>query len=201
MVLSFLVNGVPDLLAYVREAPEATHAALAALQETLSDYAQAALEQGADGIFFAVKAADGDQLTRAQYAEFGLPYDRPVLDAAAGGWLNLLHLCGDHLYFEVAGDLPSPLISWALSPDNPSLAAGRTRARRAVIGGVSPKPQIREMTPAQVAAEVDAALADTRGVQMMIGPGCSVSPDTPEANLDAAIHALAAWVANSELGV
>lgn len=190
MVLSFLVNGVPDLLAYLRQAPAATHVSLAAIRETLAAYAQAALQHGADGIFFAVKAADADQMTRAQYAEFGLPYDRPVLDAAARGWLNLLHLCGDRLYFDVASDLPSPFVSWALSPHNPSLAAGRDLAHRAVIGGVSPKPQIRDMTPAQVEAEVHAALADTGGIQMMIGPGCSVSPDTPQANLDAAIRAL-----------
>ena len=73
MVLSFLVNGVPDLLAYVRQAPAAAHAALAAIRETLAAYAQAAVEHGADGIFFAVKAADADQMTRANTPSSGCP--------------------------------------------------------------------------------------------------------------------------------
>ena len=196
MVLAYLVGGPENLLGYLTEAPAATKAALGVLRETLAGYAQASLENGADGVFYAIKAADGSLMTRDQYAEFGLPYDRPALDAASRGWFNLLHLCGDQLYFEVVDDLPSAFVSYALSPENPTLAAGRDRAHRAVIGGVSPKPQIREMTPAQVAAEVTAALDDTGGVQMMIGPGCSISPDTPEANLDAANQALRDWARN-----
>jgi len=46
------------------------------------------------------------------------------------------------------------------------------------------------MTPEQVAAEVEAAIQDTDGKGMMIGPGCSISPDTPEANLRAAREAV-----------
>ena len=149
---------------------------------------------GADGIFFAIKAADADQMSPQEYGQFGLPYDRPVLDAASAGWLNLIHLCGDQIYFEVLDDFPSPFVSYdTRSPHNPSLSEGRDRAQRAVIRGVSSKSQIRDMTPEQVMAEVTNALEDTGGTQMMIGPGCSISPDTPEANLRAAKHALAEW--------
>lgn len=194
MVLSYLVGGSSDkMLELLRGYPGETRAALAAICRTCVDYAQACLENSADGIFFAIKAAGSDQMTRDEYAEFGLPYDRPVLDAAARGWLNMLHLCGPHLYFEVVDDLPSPLLNWGMDPGNPNLAAGRDMANRAVIGGVSPKPKIRDMMPEEVAAEVYAALNDTGGIRMMIGPGCSISPDSPEANLDAAKEALETW--------
>ena len=200
MILASLTNGPDAMLGYVREAPQAAHAALAAIRESMAAYAQASLENGADGVFFAIKAADTDQMTREEYAQFGLPYDRPVLDAANSGWLNLLHLCGDHLYFEVADDLPSAFVSYALSTDNPPLSEGRVRAKRAVIGGVSPKPFIRDMTPEQVAAEVVAALEDTSGLRMLIGPGCSISPDTPPANLHAATRAVTDWAAKHNTG-
>ena len=194
MVLASMTNGQANLLEYVQDRPQATHAALAAIRDTLAGYAQASVQNGADGIFLAIKAAGVDQMSPQEYAQFGLPYDRPVLDAASAGWLNLIHLCGDQVYFDVLADLPSPLVSYdALSPHNPSLSEGQKRAQRAVIGGVSPKPQIRQMSPEQVAAEVSAALEDTGGTQMMIGPGCSISPDTPEVNLRAAKRALAEW--------
>lgn len=187
MVLAYLAGESTDrMLGLVRSHPEATGAALGAIRDTLAAYAEACLEHGADGIFLAIKAASSEQMTREEYAKFGLPFDRPILDAASRGSLNMLHLCGPHLYFDVVDDLPSPLLNWALAPGNPGLAEGRDRARRAVIGGVSPKPRIREMTPAEVAAEVQAALAATNGVRVMIGPGCSISPDTPPGNLDAA---------------
>jgi len=46
------------------------------------------------------------------------------------------------------------------------------------------------MTPAQAAAEVDAAIQGTGGTRMMIGPSCSISADTPEVNLRPARQAV-----------
>jgi uroporphyrinogen decarboxylase len=194
MVFTYLVNGVENMLTYVRRHPQETHAALAILQDALEGYAEACIEHGADGIFYAIKAASADQMTHEEYLEFGLPYDRPVLDAAAyRGWFNMLHLCGDRLYFDVAKSLRTPLINWQIGPGNPSLSEGREAADRAVIGGVSPKPDILTMTPGQVAQQVQLALEETGGQRMMIGPGCSISPDTPDENLFAAKEALESW--------
>jgi uroporphyrinogen decarboxylase len=194
MVLTYLAGESSQrVLELVRSHPAAVATALGAIRDTYVAYAQACLENGADGIFFAIKAASAAQMTREEYARFGLPFDRPILDAARRGWLNMLHLCGPHLYFEVVDELPSPLLNWGLDAGNPGMAEGRDRAKRAVIGGVSPKPRIREMAPAEVVEEVRVALSATNGVGVMIGPGCSISPDTPEANLDAARAAVAAW--------
>ncbi|HSB77431.1 MAG TPA: uroporphyrinogen decarboxylase family protein [Candidatus Methylomirabilis sp.] len=198
MVLQFLAAESPDaMLGLVRNHPEETHAALAIIRDTLASYAQACLDDGADGIFLAVKAASAGQMTRQEYADFGLPYDRPILEAAGRGWLNMLHLCNARLYFDVAKDLPAPLLSWGLDPGNPSLSQGRDLTGRAVIGGVSAKPRIRSMTPEEVRAEVLRALDDTAGVRTMIGPGCSISPDTPEANLFAVRSAVEEWQSTS----
>lgn len=196
MVLAALANGSDAVLRYLRQDPKAVHHALAALRDTLAGYARAAIANGADGVFLAVKAAANGEMTRQEYAEFGLPYDRPVLDAASAGWFNMIHLCGEHLYTEVAADLPAPLISYdALAAGNPPLSEMARQTQRVVVGGVSPKPQIRTMTPEAVAAEVTAALADTNGMQIMIAPGCSISPDTPEENLFAAKRAVEQWAA------
>ncbi len=187
MVLTYLVGeSAPRMLDLIRNYPVETEAALAAIRDTYADYARACLRQGANGIFLGIKGCSQDQMTRQEYARFGLPYDQPVLAAAEAGWLNILHLCGPHLYFDVVTHLPSPLLSFALDPGNPSLSQARDRANRAVIGGVSAKPRIRDMTPEEVASEVEAAIKDTGATRLMIGPGCSISPDTPEVNLDAA---------------
>jgi uroporphyrinogen decarboxylase len=192
MVLTFLAGESAErMLRLVRTHAGAVTAALAAIRDTYIAYATACMESGADGIFFAIKAATKDQLTREEYRRFGLPFDRPILDAAGRGWLNMLHLCGPDLYFDVVDDLPSPLLNWALDAGNPGLAEGRERARRAVIGGVSAKPRLGLMSPAEVAEEVRSALEATGGTRTMIGPGCSINPDTPEANLDAAREAVA----------
>jgi len=194
MVLQFLVGESPELmLRLIREHPREAHAGLAAVRDTLVEYARQCIARGADGIFLAIKAASANQMTRAEYAEFGLPYDRAVLIGAERGWLNMLHLCEANLYFEVANAFPVPLVSWGLDRGNPTLSEGRAMVKRAVIGGVSPKPRIRTMTPEEVRAEVATALTETESRQMMIGPGCSISPDTPESNLFAVCDAVQAW--------
>jgi uroporphyrinogen decarboxylase len=194
MVLTYLLGESPArMLELIRSNPDEAEATLAVIRDTYADYARACLQHGADGIFLGIKACSVNQMTREEYARFGLPYDQPILDAAREGWLNMLHLCGPHLYFEVVAYLPSQLLSFGLDPGNPSLSQARDRGNRCVIGGVSAKPQIRDMTPEQVASEVKAAIADTGGNRMMIGPGCSISPDTPEANLHAARQAVERW--------
>jgi uroporphyrinogen-III decarboxylase len=80
---------------------------------------------------------------------------------------------------------------------NPSLAETVQHGRGLVVGGVSPKPQILTMTPEAVAEEVQAALVETNGVRLAIGPGCSISPDAPTENLLAAKQAVDAWAAQS----
>jgi uroporphyrinogen decarboxylase len=194
MVLAYLVGeSTPRMLELIRNHPAEAEIALAAIRDTYANYATACLRHGADGIFLGIKGCSQDQMTREEYAHFGLPYDQPILDAAKTGWLNILHLCGRGLHFDVVKDLASPLLSFALDSGNPSLSQARDRAKRAVIGGVSAKPKIRSMTPEEVASEVEAAIKDTAGDRVMIGPGCSISPDTPEANLDAARKAVEMW--------
>jgi len=194
MVFSYLVGESPEtMLEYVRGYPSETRAALEAISETYQEYAQACLENGADGVFFAVKAAAAGEMTRDEYMRFGLPFDLSVLEAAGKGWINMLHMCGPDLYFEMVDHLPSQLLNWALEHGNPGLAEGRERAKRTVIGGVSAKQRFREMRPEQVVEQVYAALNDTGGMRMMVGPGCSIPPDSPAENLFAAREAVDGW--------
>ncbi len=194
MVLSYLVGESPKtMLEYVRGYPTETKRALDLIARTYQEYAQASLENGADGIFFAVRSACSEEMTRDEYMFFGLPHDLPVLEAVSGGWLNVLHMHGPHLYFDVVDLLPSQVVNWELEEGNPSLAEGRERAKRAVMGGVSAKPKLREMKPEQVVEQVNAALKETKGERIIVGPGCSIPPDTPEENLFAAAEAVENW--------
>lgn len=194
MVLSYLVGeSARTMLEYVRGYPSETRRTLEAIRATYVDYTHACLENGADGIFFAVKAATAEEMTREEYGQFGMPFDMPVLEAAGRGWFNMLHLHGENLYFEVTDFLPSHAVNWSLDPGNPGLSEGRERARRAVVGGVSIGQKLVEMKPEQVQAEVEAAVKDTGGRRMLVGPSCSYSPKTPEENLFAAREAVEEW--------
>ncbi len=168
------------------------HAALEVIARTFATYAQACLEAGASGIFFATTGwASADQLSEDAYRAFGTEYDLRVLEAVAGrAPFNVLHNCGDHIYFDALAGYPVHAISWASTlAGNPSLGAGKTRTQKAVMGGVHEKTTLPDGTPEQVEAEVRQARAETGGRRVLIAPGCSIPPRTPPANLQAAAAA------------
>jgi uroporphyrinogen decarboxylase len=186
MVVPYLLpGGVDQALAIAREAPAALEAALAAIAQTLAGYTRLALAAGASGLFYATNVARRDLLSPAECQRFQRPHDRPVLEAAASASFNVLHVCGAGVLFDELLDYPVHAVSWALAEGNPSLAEGRRRSGRAAMGGLPAKPQIATLAPEAVAARARAAVREMDGRGLLLGPDCSINPDTPEAVLHA----------------
>jgi uroporphyrinogen decarboxylase len=169
------------------EHPAAAHHALAAISETLASYAAASIEAGASGIFFAiVRLARADVLSRDEYATFGLPYDRLVLEGARRGSFNLLHICGPQAYFDLVRDYPVHAVNWAaVGQGNPTLAEARVLTNIALIGGLDESGAIQRGTPDDVRAEARAAVQAAGATGLLLSPGCGVAMDVPTENLRA----------------
>jgi uroporphyrinogen decarboxylase len=176
---------------YMGEAPQALHGALDAIAGTLAAYGKACLDAGASGIFFAtVDWGTYDNATAEQYQAFGRPYDLRVLEAVQDAEMNVLHVCRPRNMFDLLADYPVHAFNWAASePGNPSLEEALARSERAVMGGVA-VTTMAQGTPDGVASEVRRALAETGGRRFLLAPGCSIPPETPEANLRAVRGAL-----------
>jgi uroporphyrinogen decarboxylase len=186
MVLPFLVRGgKPQALALLRSDPAAVERGLGAIAETLADYAGACLAAGADGIFYATNVATRAWITTSECRRFQRPFDLPVLAAVASAPFTLLHVCGDDILFDEFTDYPVTAYSWALAPGNPSLKEGHRRTERAVVGGLPAKPQIASMTASALVARATAAIDEMTGRWLLVGPDCSINPDTPEPLLHA----------------
>lgn len=201
-VAKYLVGNRPEpVKVSIEEHPETLRQALEVITETFATYAQACLEVGASGIFFATTGwASADLLSRDQYQAFGREYDLRMLEPVVGkAPFNVLHNCGDNIYFDLLADYPVQAISWAATlSGNPTLGEGKQRTEKAVMGGVSEKTMLPDGTPEEVAAEVREAIAETGGRRVLIAPGCSIPPWTPKANLEAA--AAAARTPHGEAG-
>ena len=179
----------------MREDREALHNALSAVAQTLAGYAKACLDAGADGIFFAtVDWGTYDVATVDQYAEFGRPYDLQVLAAVADASFNVLHVCRKNNMLMSLLDYPVHAFNWATNETgNPTLAEVLAKSERAVMGGVSVRT-VSEGTRKQVTAEAKSAPAETGGRRFLLAAGCSIPPQTPDANLRAALAAVGAPV-------
>lgn len=194
-VAKYLVgNNAEPVLQTIREDRSALHAALRVITETFATFAQACMEYGASGIFYATNGwASQNLLTQDQYREFGEQYDLEFLDAIKKrAKFNILHNCGSHIYFDQLAAYPVQAINWAVHDEgNPSLLDGKKRSGKAVMGGVSQKSVLKNGSPEQVRDEVAQALEETGGRHFLLAPGCSIPPETPASNLEAVRTAIA----------
>jgi uroporphyrinogen decarboxylase len=191
MVVPYLLPGGPEqALTIAREEPTALEAALAAIAHTLATYTRMTLAAGADGLFYATNVARRGLLSAAECRRFQRPHDLTVLAAAAPAPFNVLHVCGAHVHFDEFVDYPVQATSWAMADGNPTLAEGHRRTGRTVMGGLPAKPVLATLSPETVASHARAAARDTGGRWLLVGPDCSINPDTPDALLDAARAAL-----------
>ncbi len=187
MVIPFLMKGGREqALAVMREKPAAMAHALDVVADTLGRYAALCLEAGADGLFYATNVATRDLMTAAECRRFQRPFDLRVLAAVRDATFNLLHVCGSGVLFDEFVDYPVTAFSWATVPGNPTLAEGHRRTGRAVVGGFPGKPEIASISGEALAGRVRSAIAEMAGRWLLLGPDCSINPDTPEPLLHAA---------------
>lgn len=149
------------------------------------EFVEAAVERGIAGIFYAVQHASAEWLDRAGYARFGEPFDRRILEAASGCWLNVLHLHGSNLFFDVARQPGVAAVNWHALEAGPTVCDGLAIVSGAVCGGVRRWETLVLGNPMSVEVEVRAVIAATGGRGLIVAPGCVVPIIAPRVNLRA----------------
>ncbi len=125
------------------------------------------------------------------YARFGEPYDRRVLESVRGkSILTIIHCHGDRLMWDRLAALPGHAWNWDDRATPPTLAEGRAKTVGAVVGGLDQWKTLRDGTPAEARAEALDAIAQTGGIGLIVGPGCVLPNNTPDANVAAVVQAL-----------
>jgi uroporphyrinogen decarboxylase len=84
---------------------------------------------------------------------------------------------------------PVNILNWHDRATPPSLAEGRERFPRALLGGIRQWETLLQGEPAEVSAEVADARAQVAGRGLIVGAGCVIPLTTPERNIRAAIDA------------
>lgn len=175
----------------LRERPRLVTDALEAITETLIRFADLALTEGVSGIFYSIQAASHRFHTEEQYSQFGEPYDRRLLEAVRDrSILTIVHCHGDQLMFDRLASLPGHAWNWDDRATAPSLAEGQALVPGAVIGGLHQWKTLRDGTPEGAVAEVEDAIAQTRSLGLIVGPGCVLPANTPDSNVAAVIKTL-----------
>ncbi len=177
------------MLSHLRQNPDALHAALDVITDTTAHFIAAARRRGIAGIFLAVQHASYELLSEQEYREFGQAYDRRLLEAADGLWLNVLHLHGERVMFDLLAGYPVHVVNWHDRETPPSLRDALPRVRGAVLGGLRQWETMLRGGPDDVRREARDAAAQTGGRRFILGTGCVTPITAPWANLRAAREA------------
>ena len=171
------------LMEHFRANPEAVRHALQAIAVSLADYCAAWIEEGGDGIFYALDGAQKITMTEDEYREVFLPFDRLILETAMeSGTFNVLHIHGTDIMFDTVHNLPNHALNWSSRLTAPSLSEARGIHHGCIAGGID-EMSILEKSPSEVSAEAKSALAEAGSVGFILAPGCAVPTETPEDNL------------------
>ena len=187
----------------MEDQPDALREGLETIAQTCIDFAKACIDEGATGIFFGT-GGGGDfwsKMSPDQLEEYALGYDRRVLEAVNAP-IRLLHICsneredpqkdGGLMEGGWFGYYPVDAINWW---DRSFTPVGRAKEvygdRFCLVAGVDQRRTMLHGTPRQVEEEVRSAIeAAADGGGFIVGPGCTLTQDTPLANYNAVARAV-----------
>lgn len=179
--------GEEALFDHLGRDPDQVRHGLEVIARTTMDFVGALKDTGVDGIFYAMQFAGRPRFDPEDYERLGLALDRRILEAAGDLWLNLVHLHGSDVFFDLAATLPAPILNWHDQETPPTLGDGRRRSARAVCGGLSREATLVLGSPDRVVEEARRAFAATSGGRgLILGTGCVVPIHAPRGNLLAA---------------
>jgi uroporphyrinogen decarboxylase len=169
--------GAHILLDHVRNHPEKIRKGLEIITQTTIRFVEACMDYGVDGIFLAVQHAASSILSRDEYQRWGFHDDLAILYAAREAWLNILHLHGKNVYFDLAKQYPAHIVNWHDRETDPNLSQGHKETGKAVCGGWRQWETMVLGDDQKVEEEAMDAVAQLQGQHLVLGTGC-VTPIT-----------------------
>jgi len=184
----------------MRAQPDALRQGLETIAQTCIDYGRACLDEGATGVFYGLGGGGNiwSKTNRNQLEEYGLRYDKRVLEALRDAPIRLLHICSKKNQEdpERNGGLmesgwfrkyPVNAINWWDATFTPLQVAKRIYGQQfCIVGGIDQESVMRTGRPEQVESQVKTAIEKTdQGGGLIIGAGCTFFQDTPLENINA----------------
>jgi uroporphyrinogen-III decarboxylase len=172
------------------EQPQRLLDALETIAKSEAAHAKRALDTGAQGIFLAIANARDSVMTRDQYDKFSAPFDRLVLEAAAGAPLNTIHLHGKGVWLDRFwkgwGD---PAINYSTAETGVPLAEARRQYSGVLMGGLD-ETKVKTARLADLQRMIDAGKA--AAPKWFCTPGCELPAKLTDSRLFLITRAAAA---------
>lgn len=178
--------GKENLVVHLRKHPDALHAGLEIITESTIRFIEEAIKIGVDGVFYAIQHAQYTLLSEQEFLTFEKSYTSKILRNTKNLWLNMIHLHGEHVMFDLVSDLPVQIINWHDRHTPPSLVEALGKFNGTVCGGLRRWETMVLGTPHDVWREAKDAIEQTEGRRFILGTGCVLPIIAPHGNILAA---------------
>jgi uroporphyrinogen decarboxylase len=177
---------------HLKADPDSVHQGLAAIADSLAEFALACIKAGASGIYYSAQGGEEDRLTEQQFAHLIKPHDLTILNAVKDhGEFHLLHICKDRIRLPLYVDYPSHAVNWAATKNNLGLTEGRELFKRTIVGGLDDRGIVVDGAPEAIRAAVRQVITDFGTKGLIVGADCTFPTDIPVSNIRTAVKATA----------
>lgn len=179
---------------FISQDKAAVHNALAILNEVNRSVADAYVEAGVDGFFFATSYTSPLTVSEEDFEEFHRAYDEPLLAYInQKTWFNMLHVHGNaDLYIEKLAEYPVQSVNWenvsvGISAERLTSAAKlRSLTDKVLVGGTDQFHDFygtKEAVEERFRERLHTLLSEVEDRRIIFGAGCSLPLDIPADNI------------------
>ena len=198
---SMVADKISDkqLTKYADEHPEILKSALDLITDVTIDFARAAIDAGADGVFLASQHSTHSSVSDEQYKEFVYPYDQKFISRLRGkSRFIIMHLHArednEEIRFDKIAKTPGiDGINWEDQSSALSLIDGKRKFKGVTLGGIDHNGMFRTGSPDEATNQVLKAVGEAGLKRLIVAPGCVVTIDTPEENMLAVRDAIRSY--------
>jgi len=169
---------------FIRCFPNETFTLLKIISETTIQFIDECKKRNIDGIFYAVQQATYDLLSETEYIKFGKYFDLQILNASDDLWLNVLHIHGTNIMFELLKDYPCQILNWHDRETIPSLKDAKSLTDKVLCGGLSQIDTMVLGDKITIKNEIIDALQQTESTKFILSTGCVLFLTTPQGNIE-----------------
>lgn len=144
--------GQDQMLRHLRTQPDRVRTGLNTLTESIMRLVDTLKRTStAAGILYVIESANFNQLSEAEYLNFGLPYDVKILESLpASWWFNMLQIHGSAPMIHLFADLPVQALNWQDQEAMPSLDRANILFKSALAGGLAEDRDLLHGTPGTI---------------------------------------------------
>lgn len=179
--------GKNKLINAIRTDPKSIKIGLDIIVQSTIKFLKACSEIKIDGVFFAVQHASSELLSKEEFMIFGKSFDEQLFPYLENFWLNILHIHGNHIYFDTLIDYPMQIINWHDRDTSPNLQTAAYLTNKVLCGGLSRIDAMVRGNDKSIKNQIDDAVSQTKMKNFILGTGCVLPIVTPFGNIKYAV--------------